>query len=114
MNPPEVVRAHLESRVSYFRETAEDEWRWWQISDELIIEKPVATGGPDTIIYYLPAKQIMILENPSFSSLPDSQWYVHMGTTEFDESLDTWIFTDLFVDVVVKEDGLTHSIGGIR
>ena len=110
VNSADVVRAHIESRVAYFRETADDQWRWWQVNDDLIIEKPVATGGADTIIYYLPAKQIMILENPSFSSLPDWPWYVHMGTTEFDEKLDAWIFTDLFVDVIVKEDCQTHSI----
>ena len=112
VNPPDVIEAHLQSTVDRFRKTPPDDWRWWQVSKDLIIVKPISneTCGPDAIIYYLPGKNCVIMENASYESLPEWPWYIHIGSTEFHDELDSWVFTDLFADIVVQSDTRTHSV----
>jgi hypothetical protein len=112
-NPPDVVFAHIQQKAEAFRQTPDDDWRWWRVSDELIVERPFpATGfGPNSVIYYLPRQNWAIIENACFPRLgPDWPWYVHIGSTCFEEAHSCWVFTDLFCDVVVQRDLRTHSV----
>jgi hypothetical protein len=113
LNPPSVVRSHIEAKVDAFRQTPDDDWRWWQASDELIVERPLpATGfGSETLIYYLPRRNWAIVEHARFPSLgPDWPWYIHVGSTCWEEAHGSWLFTDLFCDVIVQGDLRTHSV----
>ncbi len=114
LNAPEVISAHLQRKVEAFRQTPEDDWRWWQLSDEVIVEKPFADVGfgPSTLIYYLPRRDWAVVEN---ASLPGGlgkewSWYVHIGDLAYDPIYDCWVFTDFFSDVIIKEDKRTHSV----
>lgn len=112
VNTPEVIRKHLQAGVDRFSQTPEEDWRWYEISDELIVERPMIGIGQnsDTRIYYLPKRNWVILANASFPSLPDWPWYVHIGKIERDDALDAWVFTDHFADVIIRADGMTHSV----
>lgn len=111
-NPEDVVSSSLQSKIEKFRKTESDDWRWWQVNEHLIVEKPIGTKycGPDAVVYYLPRKNWVILENARFSGAEEWTWYVHIGKVEFSEKLKTWIFTDLFVDVLVQADNRTHTV----
>ena len=112
-NPPDVVCAHIRQKAAAFRETPDDDWRWWQVSDGLIVERPFpGTGfGPNSVIYYLPQRNWAIIERACFPSLGlDWPWYVHIGSTCFEETHSCWVFTDLFCDVIIQEDLRTHSV----
>ena len=50
------------------------------------------------------------MENARFAGAEQWPWYVHMGRVEYSQKLNTWIFTDLFVDVLVQADNLTHTV----
>jgi hypothetical protein len=112
INPPDVIQGHLRRNVDRARRTAEEDWRWYQVSDDLLVERPLGGAGQSsgTRIYYLPKRNWVILEGASFSSLPDWPWYIHIGRTEWNEELDAWVFTDLFADAIVQADGVTHSV----
>jgi len=110
LNSSEVVSAHIRSKVEAFRGTPADDWRWWQASEEVIVEKPLAGVGfgPNTIIYYLPHRNWVIVED---ADLPGRwSWYVHIGDITYDQDHSVWVFTDLFCDVIVKKDKSTHSV----
>ena len=113
VNPPEVVAAHIQQKAAAFRETPDEGWRWWQISDELIVERPYpGIGfGPKSFLYYLPRKKWAIIENACFPNLgEDWPWYVHIGSICHEETHGCWVFTDLFCDVIVQKDLRTHSV----
>jgi hypothetical protein len=113
LNPPEVVSAHIQQKVDRFSQTPADDWRWWQLSDEVIVEKPfVDVGyGPATLICYLPRRNWTIIENACFPSLGEEwNWYAHIGELVYDRIYDCWVFIDLFCDVIIKKDNQTHSV----
>jgi hypothetical protein len=113
VNPPEVVSAHLGGKAARFLETPSEDWRWWRISDDLIVERPFPAVGfcPETVIYYLPRRRWAVIEHASFPALgPDWPWYVHIGSTEYSPELACWVFTDLFCDVIVQDDLCTHTV----
>ena len=112
VNAPEVVSASIQGRVEKFRQAPADDWRWWQISEDVLVEKPLfnAHCGPYAIIYYLPRRNWVILEHARFSRLEGWDWYVHIGNTRYHPEYESWVFTDLFCDVVVKDDDRTHSV----
>ncbi|MHC4479621.1 MAG: hypothetical protein ACYS1C_01420, partial [Planctomycetota bacterium] len=68
VNPPDVVAAHIQQKVLAFRNTPEEAWRWWQVSDELIVEwPPLGKGfGAKSLIHYLPALNWAIIEDARF------------------------------------------------
>ena len=41
---------------------------------------------------------------------PNWPWYIDIGTTEFRADLDAWVFKDLFVDIIVQHDNISHSV----
>lgn len=113
INPPDVVSAHIQQKVAAFRKTPDEDWRWWQISEELIAERPFpAPGfGPESVVYYLPKRNWAIIEHARFPGLgPDWPWYIHIGRMSCEQAPGCWVFTDLFCDVIVREDLRTHSV----
>ena len=113
VNPSDVVSAHIQRKVTAFRETPDDTWRWWQVTDELIVERPFAAPGfgPESLIYYLPQQNWAFVEHACFAGLgPEWPWYVHIGSTCWDQKHGCWVFTDLFCDVIVGQDLSTHSV----
>jgi hypothetical protein len=113
VNPPEMVDAHLRAKVEMFRQTPPQEWRWWQLSDEVIVERNGAEVGmgESTLIFYLPKRHWVLMYMPAWTYLSlDWTWLVHIGDIEFDPRYDCWVFTDLFADVIVQEDNSTHRV----
>ena len=113
LNPPEVIAAHIRDKVTAFRQTPVHDWRWWQVSEAVIVEKPPGKlgSGPNTAIYYLPRRNWVIVEDTDAARLGKWwTWYVHIGDIAYDPNDEIWIFTDLFCDVVIKEDKKTHIV----
>lgn len=114
LNPPELVDDHIRSKVEAFRQTPEDAWRWYQVSENLIVEngaKSIFTGE-DTVVYYLPSKGWLLMDQPQWSTLNPKlwRWMAHIGDTTFDPKYGCWVFTDLFADVIIKQDNFSHEV----
>lgn len=45
LNAPDVVAAHIQNKIEAYRQTPLDDWRWWQLSNEIIVETPLANAG---------------------------------------------------------------------
>src|SRR5262245_46811493 len=76
VNSPEVIAEHLNAKAARFRQTSLSEWRWWQVSDDLIVEYPVPDQlfyRADTRIYYLPKRGLAVIENIHLHP-PDDVW----------------------------------------
>lgn len=105
---------HLQDKIDRFRRTDLKDWRWWQVDDDLIVERPLITSAstgftPRTLIYYLPYRNWAIVKGVHFPSLGSEwPWYVHIGDISFHRDYDCWVLTDLFCDVIVKDDGHEH------
>jgi hypothetical protein len=96
-----------------FRQTPPEDWRWWKLSDEVIIERNGSKVGygESTLIFYLPKRRWVLMYMPKWTYLTlDWTWLVHIGNVEFDQRYDCWVFTDLFADVIVREDNVTHQV----
>ena len=105
MNAPEVAREHLRVKIEEIRGVGTD--RTWSCeSDTMIVERSDLPG--DEICTYLPEQHLLIIQNSKI--LPGWPWYVHIGTTEYDSELACWVFTDHFVDVLVRADRMTHTV----
>ena len=89
VNTPDVVDSHLQDKLDRFRATPDNDWRWWQVSDDLLVERPFPdTGfGPDTCIYYLPRERWVVVENSVFPGRLDWPWYIHIGDTVWNADL---------------------------
>lgn len=111
-NPPDVVETHIRTKVEAFRKTPSADWRWWQVNEDLLVERPnrEARCRADGLIHYLPRRNWVILENAEFPNLVGWPWYVHIGDVAYRADLEAWVFSDLFVDVVVRSDNRTHSV----
>ncbi len=114
VNPPEVIDAHIRDRVERSRCTDENQWKWYQISEDLIVERMFLgeiSHEPRRTIYYLPKRLWVIQEHFHAPSLgPEWPWYVHIGSTTYDEGLQAWVFKDLFADIIIQNDQKTHSV----
>lgn len=118
VNSAEVVEAHIRAKLEQSITTPEGDWRWWQVSQGLIIERGrrVYPGvsedrGLQEIIYYLPQRNLALMWRPGYVNTGrEWDWYVHIGSTEFDGNYDCWVFCDLFVDVLVARDCTTHGV----
>ena len=108
VNAPEMVAAQLDNRLAQFRATPQNDWRWWQVDEALLIERPLVDGysyRADTRIYYLIPQGMAVIENYHF--LPpndDLRWYIHLADTTFDSTRQCWVMKDLFCDVVATAD----------
>jgi hypothetical protein len=110
-NPADLVKAGLRAKAEASAQTPPDQWRWWCQDSDLLVEKPYGKNfGPDSAIHYLPRQDWIIVENIHLPRQPQWTWYVHIGKIEFSVDLNTWVFTDLFVDVLVQADGKTHTV----
>ena len=113
VNSAEVVEQHIHEKLERFRQTSPESWRWWQVSDRLLVEKKRAgaESGSRKTYFYLPQKNWVVVKD----FIPDRmasdwKWYIHIGGIAFDTSRACWIFTDWFSDVIVKNDNATHSV----
>ena len=109
VNPPGVVARHLDEKAAAFRAWPADDWRWWQVDDELLIERADPTGynyGPDTRIYYLPQRGLGVIENLRRPS-PNERWswFIHVADTYWDAARACWIMQDMFADILVERSG---------
>lgn len=109
VNPPEVIAEHIASKAAAFKAEAGADWPWWQVDDEVLIERPLpGRFSPDTRIYYLLQRGLVVIENIHFKP-PDAhwKWYVHLADTTFDPAHDCWVMQDLFCDVLIDPDNQT-------
>jgi hypothetical protein len=111
LNTADVVDRSLRHKVEAMRPTAESQWRWWQLSEDLLAEKGGPNSDPGLCFYYLPERHWVVAENAISGSMgPDWPWYVHVADVDWRADLGSWVFTDLFVDVLVHADRRTHTV----
>lgn len=114
VNSPEVIAQHLRNRAALFRgRTAPDDWRWFQVDKNLIVERPMPDDfifGPDTRIFYLLDQGVGILEDIRYPRTDRWRWYIHLADFSFNRELESWVMQDLFADVFVAPDACTHQI----
>jgi len=115
VNSPEMIAAHLDRKIARFRATPDDAWRWWQVSDDLIVER---MGPPysevmraDTRFYYLVSKGVGVMENCHFDPpYAEWRWYLHLADIYFDATRECWIMKDLFCDILIHRDASCHLV----
>lgn len=114
VNPPEVIAAQLDKRLARFRATPESDWRWWQVDETLLIERPLADGHayqPDTRIYYLIPHGLAVIENIHLPPPNDHwRWYIHLADMAFDTHRQCWVKQDLFCDVLMEHSGRAPQV----
>ena len=108
LNSYEVIASHLDAKIASFRATSSEEWQWWQVDADLLIEHPKPSSrwcGPDTRIYYLVKRGLGIIENIHYPP-PDNRWkwYIHLADIFYDPARECWIMKDLFSDILVGGD----------
>ena len=115
VNPSKMISAHHDAKIARFRGTPANEWNWWQVNDDLIVERkrPPYNSllGEDARFFYLLKRGIGVMTNCHFRSpYQDWQWYFHVADFYFDAARDSWIMKDLFCDIIVHRDGFHHRI----
>ena len=120
VNSPTVIDEHIRNKVEDLRSTPDKYWRWWQLSDEVLVEipEPDEHYKPSSRIYYLPKRHIVAIADLRFGGFrglprpwePELYWYVHIGTVEFEPAYGAWVFSDLFADVLAARDGSVYRI----
>jgi hypothetical protein len=114
INPPEIVDAHIKRKVDRFRKVPDKDWRWWQVSKDLIIERPPAKGalfGEDSRIYYLLNRGISVIDNVYMSPPDDNwKWLIHICDFSYQHEDRYWLMKDLFCDIVVENDNQTYHL----
>ena len=124
VNPPEVVEKPILNKIEQFNNTPDSEWRWWQLSDEVLVEIPAPSAHykPSTRIFYLPKRHFVAIADLQFggphhrrqSWEPEMYWYVHVGDIAYESRYGAWIFTDLFTDVLSSRDGLIYRVDDLN
>ena len=114
INSPDLVEAHLRSKANRFRGASMDPGRWWQVDEDIIIERPDPGGqlfGSDSRIYYLLNRGLTVIENVHLPPPDDNwTWYIRICDFSFSDELDCWLMKDLFVDVVIENDNHTYHL----
>lgn len=109
VNQAGVVSAHIDQGIAAARAWPAAEWRWWQVDDELLVERADPTAlfcGPDTRIYYLLRRGLAVIENNHFALRNERwTWYIHVADIFRDAARDCWIKQDLFADILVDRGG---------
>jgi hypothetical protein len=109
VNPAGVVARHLDDKVAAFRNWPAEDWRWWQVDDELLVERVDPAGynyGSDRRVYYLPRRGLGVIEN--IRRPPPNErwsWFIHVADTFWDAARECWIMQDLFADILVDHGG---------
>lgn len=100
-NDDAVVRRSIEEKVERARSRSTPDCPWHRVSDQLLIERiTTATGSTCGVLCYFPARDCLIEDR--WDDTGDSiEWRIHLGATEYDESLPSWVFTDWFVDILL-------------
>lgn len=118
INPPEIIAQHLHNRAALFRgRTNPDDWRWFQVDDALIVERPSPDPvlfGPETRIFYLLKEGLAVLEDIRPHRTDRWRWYIHLADFAFHTELDCWVMKDLFVDVVIAPDACLHQVDDLN
>jgi len=113
-NPPEVIEAHIQRKADRFRRTPADAWRWWQVDQDLIIERPPASEplfGADSRIYYLLNRGLSVIKNICYPPPDDCwKWHIHIADFPYDQARECWLMKDLFCDIVVAPDDRTFKV----
>jgi hypothetical protein len=109
VNPPGVISAHIDQKIAVARKWPAADWRWWQVDDELLIERvdPNAySRGPLKRVYYLPQRGLGVIDNIRRPA-PDERWtwFIHVADTFWDAARECWIMQDLFADILVEAGG---------
>lgn len=117
LNSPDLVSAVLNRKAAYFRALPPERWRWVEVDESLIVERPEAGQGyygPDTRIYYLREAGLAVVENvhmpPPWEGVV---WFIHLAHLFYDESRDCWLSKDLFVDLLVGAEPRQHVVDGL-
>lgn len=112
LNSPDLISALLNQQVEKYRTTPDEAWRWYQIDENLLVERPIPRAtffGEDTRIYYLRQYGWVVIENIKASD-ERLNWYIHIAEIFYDQSRDCWINKDLFTDVVIEKDLHHHRV----
>jgi hypothetical protein len=107
INSLETISTHLDSKAAAFKAKHADDWRWWQVDDELLIERhdPDRLFGPTARIYYLINRGLGVAEGINLPPPDDGwKWYIHLADHYFDSARGCWLMKDLFVDILVGGD----------
>jgi hypothetical protein len=100
LNDSDTVLRHLTTKAEGARETTADPWPWYHVSDQLLMERVTnAAGGTAGLLSYLPERECLI-EDRWDDAGESHEWCIHLGSTEYDEALSSWVFTDWFVDII--------------
>lgn len=115
VNSPEIVTTHLDEKIARFRKTPPSEWNWWQVSDNVLVERKMPPYntllGADTRFFYLVDRGVGVMTNCHFKKpYQDWQWYLHMADIYFDATRDSWIMKDMFCDIIVHRNGFYHRV----
>ncbi len=115
VDPANVVEQHLREKVDSYRQIAESEWRWWQITDSMIIERPIVAKDSQivsdhTVIYYLLERNWVVMQNVDYPGFAEWPWYVHIGDISFYADLYSYVMRDLFCDILIKENCSDHTV----
>ena len=109
VNPPGAISAHIDQKVTLGRAWPLADWRWWQVDDELLVERAYSDSGAygaNTRIYYLVRRGLAVIENLHFAGPSEHwTWYIHVADIFFDAARDCWIKQDLFADILVDRGG---------
>jgi hypothetical protein len=107
VNPAGVVSRHLDEKVAAFRDCPADKWRWWQVDDDLLIERVDTKDdhyGPAARVYmyYLPRRGLGVIEILNRAA-PHKRWswFIHVADTYWDAARACWIMQDMFADILV-------------
>ena len=113
VNLPEVIDAHLQRKVARLTQMPQEGWRWWQVSNDLIVERwdDSPAQSPDTYIYYLLKSGITVIENIHLPAPDDNwKWYIQVCDFNYLKELGCWVMKDLFCDICVEADNHSYHL----
>jgi hypothetical protein len=110
INPPEVVRGHWLRKINRFCDTPDGAWRWFQVNEDMIVER-WDENGPDTCIYYLLDRGLFVIENIHLPEPDDNwKWLICLCDYIYDVELGVWLVKSLFLKVCVEADNHAYHL----
>jgi len=112
-NPPSVVEADIQQQIEQLSQTPENNWRWWQFSDDLIIEKSPADAETIYTIYYLPQRRWRVVQHHKGGASyfgEELSWYISITDITYESAHNCWLVTDRLVQAMIGRDERRHSI----